>query len=252
MLEINQLRVAVGNKEIIKNISLNFLPGEIHVLMGQNGSGKSTLASALAGHPDYHIKSGEVNLNNKSLINLSPDDRAKAGLFLSFQAPISIPGLKLSSFLRLATNELRRSQKKSLLSVLEFNDQLKILMDQLDLPNELIHRGLNEGFSGGERKQIEILQLAILDQPYVILDECDSGLDIDATKRIGKMLESLANKNRCLIIITHSSQLFKWINPTHVHIISQGRIILSGNQDIIKKIERNGYRVLREIKDKSI
>jgi len=239
-IEINNLHVQVESKEILKGINLTFEPGKIHVIMGPNGAGKSTLSYALMGHPKYNITQGKILLNGKDITDIPTDQRAKAGLFLSFQYPVEIPGIRLSHFLRTAVNNHR--EKK--LSVLEFQELLKQKMDLLKMDHSFSRRYLNEGFSGGEKKRAEILQLLLLEPKYAILDETDSGLDIDAMKIVAENINLLRqNKSQMgIIIITHYKRFVELLHPDKVSILLDGRIIKEGDASLINEIDEKGFK----------
>ncbi len=239
-IEINNLHVQVESKEILKGINLTFEPGKIHVIMGPNGAGKSTLSYALMGHPKYNITQGKILLNGKDITDIPTDQRAKAGLFLSFQYPVEIPGIRLSHFLRTAVNNHR--EKK--LSVLEFQELLKQKMDLLKMDHSFSRRYLNEGFSGGEKKRAEILQLLLLEPKYAILDETDSGLDIDAMKIVAENINLLRqNKSQMgIIIITHYKRFVELLHPDKVSILLDGRIIKEGDEKLINEIDEKGFK----------
>jgi len=239
-IEINNLHVQVESKEILKGINLTFEPGKIHVIMGPNGAGKSTLSYALMGHPKYNITQGKILLNGKDITDIPTDQRAKAGLFLSFQYPVEIPGIRLSHFLRTAVNNHR--EKK--LSVLEFQELLKQKMDLLKMDYSFSRRYLNEGFSGGEKKRAEILQLLLLEPKYAILDETDSGLDIDAMKIVAENINLLRqNKSQMgIIIITHYKRFVELLHPDKVSILLDGRIIKEGDASLINEIDEKGFK----------
>lgn len=246
-LVINQLRVTVGKTPILKGISLSVKPGEVHAVMGPNGSGKSTLAYVLAGHPAYQVTGGTVKLNQRDLLTLSPDERSQAGLFLAFQYPVEIPGVKVQNFLRQAYQAKFKDQPDKLFSsVLEFRRHLEALADELSVDKELLKRGLNEGFSGGEKKRLEILQMAVLEPKYAVLDETDSGLDIDAVKAVAEGIKTNLKKYRPgVILITHYQRILDYITPDLVHIVVKGEIVASGNAGLVHQLEKSGYKEWR-------
>ncbi|MDQ3008715.1 MAG: Fe-S cluster assembly ATPase SufC [bacterium] len=247
-LVITQLHTSIDSKEILKGISLTVKPGEIHAVMGPNGSGKSTLAYTLAGHPAYEIPSNQegmsVTMDGEDLLEMSPDERSKAGLFLAFQYPIEIPGVKVQNFLRLAYNaRFAHDESKKFPSVLAFRQHLESLADELQVKKELLKRGLNEGFSGGEKKRLEILQMAVLEPKYAILDETDSGLDIDAIKAVAEGVKKVVAKyNTGIIIITHYQRILDYINPDKVHVLVDGKISKSGDFSLVSELEKKGYQ----------
>lgn len=237
-LEIRDLHVKVGDKEILSGVSLDINRGEVVALMGQNGSGKSTLAYALAGHPKYTITKGTVHFEGKDVLALKPHERARLGLFLSFQYPAEISGVTVSNFLRTALN----THLSQPLKISEFAKLLKEKMALLKVDSKLVNRYLNEGFSGGEKKRMEILQLAMLSPKMAILDETDSGTDVDALKIIGEGITHVSKENKMgILIITHYNRILHYISPTHVHILHQGKIIRSGGMELAREIEQNGF-----------
>ncbi|MFC1687030.1 Fe-S cluster assembly ATPase SufC [Patescibacteria group bacterium] len=239
-LHVKNLHVKVEDKEILKGISLVVKPGEVHALMGPNGSGKSTLASALMGHPLYSVTSGEMKLNGIDLQSLTPDKRAQEGLFLSLQYPSEVSGVSLQNFLRTAYNNLKKDTKGPV-PVLKFRKYLHEKMKLLGMNPELAKRSLNEGFSGGEKKRSEILQLSVLAPAIAILDETDSGLDVDALKAVAKGINALRGPNIGILIITHYSRILQYIEPDKVHVLVKGRIIKSGGAQLAHDIEKKGY-----------
>lgn len=239
-LVIDNLHVAVEGTEILKGVSLIMKPGEVHALMGPNGSGKSTLASTLMGHPRYEITSGSLRLDSEDITELGPDKRAKAGLFLSFQYPSEISGVSLQNFLRTAYNNVRRP-KDDPVPVLEFRRQLIEKMKALGMDQKLAIRSVNEGFSGGEKKRAEIVQLAILEPTIAILDETDSGLDVDALKAVANGINALRGPKIGILLITHYSRILKYIEPDFVHVLVGGKIVISGKADLAHRIEESGY-----------
>jgi len=248
MLEIKRIFVSIGGKEILKGTTLNIKPGETHALIGPNGCGKSTLANILLGHPGYKVTSGEIVLNKKNITKISPSDRAKLGLFLAFQHPIEVPGVNFTSFLRLAYNSSLPKNKQ--LSVFNFRNYLRKKLALLDISEEFMERNVNEGFSGGEKKKAEILQLAVLEPKFAILDETDSGLDIDALKIVLKSIQKIKNLSPQLsiLLISHNQKIFDSLKPDYVHLMQDGRIIENGGIEVIKRIEKFGYRKNNEIK----
>ena len=242
-LTISNLHVSVDEKEILKGIDLVVKPGEIHAIMGPNGSGKSTLANALAGHPFYSITKGSVKMNKEEIMEKAPDERANEGLFLAFQYPVEIPGVKVNHFLRLAYDARFRDQpNKKFSSVLDFRKHLDSLATELHVKKELLKRGLNEGFSGGEKKRVEILQMAVLEPKYAILDETDSGLDVDAIKAVAQGVKKIVKKyNTGIIVITHYQRILKYLEPEFVHILVDGKIVESGGTELAEQVEVKGY-----------
>ncbi|MBI2662579.1 Fe-S cluster assembly ATPase SufC [Candidatus Woesearchaeota archaeon] len=238
-LEINNLHVAVEDKEILNGINLNFHPGHVHVIMGPNGAGKSTLTNALMGHPKYKITQGKIILDEKEITHSSPEVRSKSGLFLSFQSPLEIPGLKMSYFLRTILNHHRSTP----LSVPDFQKLLEEKMSLIKIDPSFAKRYLNEGFSGGEKKRAEILQLMLLEPKYALLDETDSGLDVDSLRLVADSINVLkAGKTRMsIIVITHYQRFLEYLKPDEVSIIYQGQIIKQGGAELAKEIEQNGF-----------
>jgi Fe-S cluster assembly ATP-binding protein len=246
-LAINELSVAIENKAILHGMNLMVKPGEVHAIMGPNGSGKSTLAYALAGHPSYEVTSGSATLDGNDILEMSPDERSQAGLFLAFQYPVEIPGVKVTNFLRQAHNaRFANEPKKQFGKVIEFRKHLDTLADELNVNKELLSRGLNEGFSGGEKKRLEILQMAVLEPKYAILDESDSGLDIDAIKAVAEGIKKNNEKyNTGVIIITHYQRILDYIKPDFVHVVVGGKVVKSGDADLVKELEKSGYKGIK-------
>jgi Fe-S cluster assembly ATP-binding protein len=244
-LSIKNLSVSIDEKVILKDLSLEVKLGEIHAIMGPNGSGKSTLAYALAGHPKYEVEDGEVWMDGVNLLELTPDERAKMGLFLAFQYPTAIPGISMANFLRTAVNavkgEKNGSDKNKGIPITEFRKMMTEKMDLLKMDKSFARRYLNEGFSGGEKKRAEILQMALLDPKYAILDETDSGLDIDALKVVSDGVNALTGPNRSFIIITHYQRILNYIKPDFVHVLYNGQIIESGGPELALRLEEEGY-----------
>lgn len=241
MLAIKNLCVNIDGKPIIKNFSLTINPGEIHALMGPNGAGKSTLGNALAGHPAYEITEGEIQFNGKNLLELEPEERAHAGLFLSFQYPIEIPGVSNLEFLRAAYNAKSKATGQPEMPLEAFEKLLDAKMAAMEIKSEFKERNLNEGFSGGEKKRNEILQMAVLDPKLAILDETDSGLDIDAMRVVARSVLKLMNPEMGLLLITHYQRLLEYIKPDFVHVMLDGKIAQSGGPELALKLEEKGY-----------
>ncbi len=250
VLSIENLHVSVSGKEILKGVDLTLRQGEIHALMGPNGSGKSTLSYALMGHPNYEITEGTVKLDGQDLIPMEPDDRAKAGLFLAFQYPTSIPGVSVANFLRHAVTNVRNPSRKEgedLIPMRDFRKELREQMDELGVDQEFARRYLNEGFSGGEKKRAEILQLAMLRPSFAILDETDSGLDIDAVRIVSEGVNRVAQRHKTgILVITHYKRILNYIKPQHVHVLFGGRIVESGGPELVQQLEDHGYDWVRE------
>ncbi len=247
-LEIRNLHVAVEGKEILKGVNLIIKQGEIHALMGPNGTGKSTLAYALMGHPGYEVTEGEVYFKGQNLLELAPDERSRLGIFLAFQYPVAIPGVSLANFLRTAINARRKAAdpEDKGIPIPEFRKLLKEKMDLLEMPHQFAGRYLNDGFSGGEKKRAEILQLAALEPEIAILDETDSGLDIDALRIVAEGVNALAGPRLGVLIITHYQRILRYIKPRFVHIMMDGRIVESGGPELAEHLEEQGYDWLRE------
>ncbi|MFA6992725.1 MAG: Fe-S cluster assembly ATPase SufC [Candidatus Gracilibacteria bacterium] len=244
MLKIENLHVRTDGKDILKGLSLTIKSGEIHALMGPNGSGKSTLCNAIMGHPRYEITKGGLTLNGKKITNLETDERANLGLFVAFQNPMEIPGVNFATFLRAAKNIQNKAQKKSKhIDPAEFLADLKKKAKMTHISEGIFERSLNEGFSGGEKKRAEIFQMAVLEPKIAILDEIDSGLDIDALKMVAKNITDTAKRlNIGILIITHYQRILNYVHPDHVHIIFDGKIIKSGEKALAEKLEKEGYK----------
>jgi len=243
-LEINNLRVAIGKSEIIRDLSLTVRTGEVHAIMGPNGSGKSTLAKVIAGHPDYRVTNGGVLMEGANLLELGPDERARRGLFLAFQYPSEVPGVTIANFLRAAAQS--RLPEGEELEATDYYAKLYEKMDLLDIDRSFTSRAVNEGFSGGEKKRCEILQMAMLAPRFAILDETDSGLDIDALKIVAHGVNSLRSPNLGVLLITHYQRLLNYIIPDFVHVMVQGRIVRSGDKELALELEEKGYDWIRD------
>ncbi|MCX7188199.1 MAG: Fe-S cluster assembly ATPase SufC [Proteobacteria bacterium] len=241
LLEVCDLRATVNGTEILKGLNLTVRSGEIHAIMGPNGSGKSTFSKILAGHSAYEITGGTVLLEGKNLLDLAPEERARAGIFLAFQYPIEIPGVVNSQFLRLTYNTVQTHRGHEELDPLEFDDFVREKMKLLEMNPDFLERSVNEGFSGGEKKRNEILQMAILDPRLAILDETDSGLDIDALRIVANGVNQLANENNATILVTHYQRLLNYIVPDYVHVMEAGRIIKTGGKELALELETRGY-----------
>ena len=246
LLEIKNLHATVGKNEILRGIDLKVSPGEVHAIMGPNGSGKSTLAQVLAGRDVYTVTKGEVLYNGQDLLALSPEDRARAGVFLAFQYPVEIPGVSNLYFLRAALNTVRKQQGQEELDAMDFLALVREKMKLLQMDDSLMNRPVNEGFSGGEKKRNEIFQMAVLEPKLAILDETDSGLDIDALKIVADGVNALRSKDRAIIVVTHYQRLLNYIVPDHVHVLSNGRIVKSGGKELALELEEKGYVWLEE------
>jgi Fe-S cluster assembly ATP-binding protein len=241
LLAVSGLHATVNGIRILKGMDLTIRSGEVHAIMGPNGSGKSTFAKVLAGHPAYEVSAGEVVFEGANLLALEPEARARAGIFLGFQYPIEIPGVANSQFLRLAYNTLQVERGKDELDPLEFGDFVREKMKLLEMSPEFLQRSVNEGFSGGEKKRNEILQMALLDPRLAILDETDSGLDIDALRIVAHGVNQLANKNNAIVLITHYQRLLDYIVPDYVHVMESGRIVKTGGKELALELEARGY-----------
>ncbi len=243
-LNISNLQVRIDKKEILQGVDFKINPGEVHAIMGPNGSGKSTLAYTLAGHPAYEVSGGEAALDKEDLLAMSPDERSQAGLFLAFQYPVEIPGVKVQNFLRQSYRARFEGQKdKQFDSVLAFRKHLEKLAQELKVNPELLKRGLNEGFSGGEKKRLEILQMAVLEPKFAVLDETDSGLDIDAIKAVAAGIKQNIKKYKTgVLLITHYQRILNYIQPDFVHVMVKGKVVESGGKDLVKKLEQDGYK----------
>jgi Fe-S cluster assembly ATP-binding protein len=241
LLEVRDLHASINGTPILKGLNLTIRRGEVHAIMGPNGSGKSTLSKVLAGHSAYEITAGEVLFEGANLLTLSPEERARAGVFLAFQYPIEIPGVGNSQFLRLAYNTVQGARGKEELDPLEFDDLVREKMKLLEMRAEFLERSVNEGFSGGEKKRNEILQMALLEPRLAILDETDSGLDIDALRVISQGINQLASADNALLLITHYQRLLNYIVPDYVHVMEAGRITRTGGKELALELEAQGY-----------
>ena len=245
MIKIENLQARIEEKEILKGINLNIKPGEIHAIMGPNGSGKSTLASVLAGRADYEVTGGSVNFMGKDLLDMSPEDRAREGLFLAFQYPVEIPGVSTTNFIKSAVNEKRKYLGQEPLDAVQFLKIMKEKMKLVEIDQTLLSRSLNEGFSGGEKKRNEIFQMAMLEPKLAILDETDSGLDIDALRIVANGVNELRNKDNAFLIVTHYQRLLDYIVPDFVHVLYNGRIVKSGTKELAFELEEKGYDFIK-------
>jgi len=246
MLEINDLKSRIGDSEILRGLSLSVNAGEVHAIMGPNGSGKSTLAQVIAGNDDYVVTGGEVKYKGEDLLGLEPEERAREGIFLGFQYPVEIPGVNNAYLLKAAVNARRRHQGLGEIDAFEFLKLAREKMATLGMDPKFLNRGVNEGFSGGEKKRNEILQMAMLEPSLAILDETDSGLDIDALKAVAQGVNTLRSPDRAIILITHYQRLLDYIEPDFVHVLSKGRIIRSGDKALALELEDKGYDWVRE------
>jgi Fe-S cluster assembly ATP-binding protein len=247
ILNLDKVEASIEKKEILKKFDLTVKENEIHVIMGPNGSGKSTLSKLLAGHPSYQVKNGSISFCGKNLLDMDPETRSHEGLFLAFQYPIEIPGVTNYDFLRIAYNEQRKYKNEPELDPLEFMELTQKLLNTLKIKNEFLNRNLNEGFSGGEKKRNEILQMLLLNPKLIILDEIDSGLDIDALKIICDAINEKKTKGSSLIVITHYPRILKYLKPTFVHIMINGKIIKTGNIELVNYLEQEGYKEFEKL-----
>jgi len=241
MLDIKNLQVRADDKDILKGIDLHVNPGEVHAIMGPNGSGKSTLARALAGHPEYHVIAGEVTFEGKDLLAMDPDERAREGVFMAFQYPVEIAGVNNANFLKAAVNARRKHHGQPELDAMEFMQLVTEKSKLLDIDRSMLQRAVNEGFSGGEKKRNEIFQLALLEPKLAILDETDSGLDIDALKLVANGVNAMRSSERAFIVVTHYQRLLNYIVPDYVHVMDGGRIVKTGGKDLALLLETRGY-----------
>ncbi len=245
-LIIRDLHVNVEDKEILKGLSLELEKGKVHAVMGPNGSGKSTLSYALAGHPNYEVTGGEVLFNGQDVLEMGADERAQLGIFLAFQYPMSIPGVSMANFLRTAVNSVRKARDEKPMRVPDFRKVLNEKMSVLKMDRSFAGRYLNEGFSGGEKKRAEILQMAMLEPKVAILDETDSGLDIDALRIVSEGVNALRNPDTSVLIITHYQRILNYVKPDYVHVLVDGRIVTSGGPELALELEEKGYDWVRE------
>jgi Fe-S cluster assembly ATP-binding protein len=246
MLEIRSLHASVGGNEILKGVDLSVAAGEVHAIMGPNGSGKSTLAQVLAGRESYDVTAGTVTFEGRDLLDLDPEDRARAGLFLAFQYPVEIPGVSNVYFLRAALNAVRKQRGEDELDPIDFLAHVREKLKVVDMDESFLQRSVNEGFSGGEKKRNEIFQMAVLDPKLAILDETDSGLDIDALKIVAGGVNAMRDKHRAIVVVTHYQRLLEYIVPDRVHVLSDGRIVRSGDKSLALELEKKGYAWLEE------
>lgn len=252
MLSIKDLKASVEEKQILNGLSLDIKPGEVHAIMGPNGSGKSTLASVLAGREEYEVQGGEVTFNGQDLLEMSPEDRARAGVFLAFQYPVEIPGVSNANFLKTAVNEVRKSKGEEVLDSKQFLKLMQEKMKLVEMDKSMTQRSVNEGFSGGEKKRNEIFQMAMLEPQLAILDETDSGLDIDALRIVSNGVNALRDGKRSFVVITHYQRLLDYIVPDFVHVLYKGRIVKSGPKELALELEEKGYDWIKDEVDATI
>ena len=246
MLKIDNLHATVGDREILKGLSLDVRPGQVHAIMGPNGAGKSTLGNILAGRDGYEVTAGSIEFDGKPLLELEPEERAAAGVFLAFQYPVEIPGVNNTYFLRSALNAQRKARGEAELDSMQFLKLVREKLSVLHLDDKLLHRGVNEGFSGGEKKRNEIFQLAVLEPKLAILDETDSGLDIDALKHVADGVNALRSPERSFVVITHYQRLLDYIKPDVVHVLADGKIVRTGGPELALELEAHGYDFLKD------
>jgi Fe-S cluster assembly ATP-binding protein len=241
MLTISNLKAGIGDKQILTGVNLEVKAGEVHAIMGPNGSGKSTLASVLAGREQFEVTEGQVEYNGKNLLDLDPEERARDGVFLAFQYPVEIPGVSTINFMKTALNQIRQHRGQPTLDAVSFLQLMKEKMKLVEIDQALLNRSLNEGFSGGEKKRNEIFQMAMLEPRLAILDETDSGLDIDALRIVANGVNKLRSKNNAIVVVTHYQRLLEHIIPDFVHVLYKGRIVKSGTKELAKELEAKGY-----------
>lgn len=246
MLEIQNLHARVEEKEIVRGLNLTVRPGEVHAIMGPNGSGKSTLANVLAGREDYEVTDGSISLEGEDLLEMEPEDRAHAGVFLAFQYPVEIPGVSNVYFLRSALNAIRKARGEEELDSMSFMKYIREKIKLLGLKDELLNRSVNEGFSGGEKKRNEIFQMAVLEPKLCVLDETDSGLDIDALQTVANGVNALRSPDRAFIVVTHYQRLLNYIVPDYVHVMVEGRLVKSGGRELALELEEKGYQWIEQ------
>ena len=246
MLSIKNLQASIGDKQILNGINLEVKAGEVHAIMGPNGSGKSTLASVLAGREDYEVTSGEVEFRGKNLLDMAPEERAREGVFLAFQYPVEIPGVSTINFMKTALNQVLEARGQQTLDAVSFLKLMKEKMKLVDIDQSLLNRSLNEGFSGGEKKRNEIFQMAMLEPRLAILDETDSGLDIDALKVVANGVNKLRSSSNATIVVTHYQRLLDYIVPDFVHVLYKGKIVKSGKKDLALELEAKGYDWIKD------
>ena len=246
IMHIKDIKAKIGNKEILKGLNLQLEKGKVHAVMGPNGAGKSTLSKAIVGHYDVTVTEGDIVYKGKSLLDLEPEERALRGIFLSFQNPVEVPGVNNAYFLRTALNAKREFEGKEPLNAAEFLKLIRGYIEELGMSPDMIHRALNVGFSGGEKKRNEILQMRVLDPELIILDEIDSGLDIDALKAVSEQINKMNDGERTFLVITHYSRLLDYINPDYIHVLQDGQIVKTGGSELVELLEDEGYKALEK------
>jgi len=246
VLVIKNLHATIDDKPVLRGLNLEVNAGEIHAIMGPNGSGKSTLVKIIAGHPSYEVTEGEIIYNGENLLELEPEERAQKGVFMAFQYPVEIPGVSNMSFLRQSVNSVRRANELEELDPLEFDDFVREKMKLVEMDDEFLHRSVNTGFSGGEKKRNEILQMAVLEPKLSLLDETDSGLDIDALRIVAKGINELANENNAVLMVTHYQRLLNYVVPDKVHVLVDGKIVKSGGKELALELEDKGYEWIED------
>ena len=244
LIEIEDLHAKAGDAEILRGIDLRIRPGEVHAIMGPNGSGKSTLAGLLAGRPDFEATGGSIRYRGRDLLELEPEERAREGIFLAFQYPVEIPGVANNYFLKASLNAIRAARGEEELDAIEFLTLVREKMKIVDMPEDLMSRAINEGFSGGEKKRNEVLQMLLLEPTFAVLDETDSGLDIDALRTVAGGVNHLRSPERSMLVITHYQRLLEYIVPDHIHVLAEGRIVRSGGKELALELEEKGYQWL--------
>ncbi len=246
IMHIKDLKAKIGNKEILKGLNLQLEKGKVHAIMGPNGAGKSTLSKAIVGHYDVTVTEGDIVYKGESILDLEPEERALRGIFLSFQNPVEVPGVNNAYFLRTALNAKREFEGKEPLNAAEFLKLIRGYIEELGMSPDMIHRALNVGFSGGEKKRNEILQMRVLDPELIILDEIDSGLDIDALKAVSEQINKMNDGERTFLVITHYSRLLDYINPDYIHVLQDGQIVKTGGSELVELLEDEGYKALEK------
>ena len=246
MMQIIDLKASIGDKQILKGLNLTLEKGKVHAIMGPNGAGKSTLSKAIVGHYDIDVQSGQILYKGQNILEQEPEQRALDGVFMSFQHPVEVPGVNNAYFLRTAVNAKRRHEGKDELNAAEFLREMKVQVEELGMKPDMISRSLNEGFSGGEKKRNEILQMKMLKPDMIVLDEIDSGLDIDALRAVSQGINSMKDGNRSFLVITHYSRILDYIKPDYIHVLKDGQIVHTGGPELVEQLEKDGYESLGE------